>query len=136
VSASTAVEDVFAYVTRVDTMPAWRGDIAVAEQLTEGPLTVGSRIRAGVRVPGRSIGLVIEVTAWEPGASFAFRPVSGPLRTHITHRFAGMDGGTQLTWTEEIKLSGILRPFGPVLAHIVRRQYAATLTRLKAILEA
>lgn len=68
-SASTAVEDVFAYVTRVDTMPAWRGDIAVAEQLTEGPLTVGSRIRAGVRVPGRSIGLVIEVTAWEPGAS-------------------------------------------------------------------
>lgn len=131
-----AVEDVYAYATRVDTMPEWRGDVSEAEQLTDGPLGVGTRIRAGGKALGRPIGFVIEVTELEPGARFGYRPVSGPLRTHNVYTFESEVGGTLVTLTDDIELSGIFRLFEPLMARMVRRQYGANLGRLKAILEA
>lgn len=136
VRIARAPEHVFAYATTVQTMPAWRGDVSEAEQLTDGPLAVGTRIRAGGKVLGRSIGLVIEVMELEPGARFAYRPVSGPLRTHNVYTFEPDAGGTLVTLTDEIELSGIFGLFEPLMARMVRRQYGTNLGRLKAILEA
>jgi hypothetical protein len=45
-------------------------------------------------------------------------------------------GGTQVTWTDEIALSGILRVLEPLMGRGVRRAYEANLAKLKAILEA
>ena len=44
-------------------------------------------------------------------------------------------GGTLVTLTDEIELSGIFRLFESLLARMVRRQYGANFGRLKAILE-
>ena len=129
------VEDVYAYASTVDTMPEWRGDVSEAEQITEGPLAVGTRIRAGGKVLGRPIGIVIEVTELEPGARFGYRPVSGPLRTHNVYTFESEAGGTLVTLTHDIELSGIFGLFEPLMARMVRRQYGANLGRLKAVLE-
>lgn len=129
-------EHVFAYATTVGTMPEWRGDVSEAEQLTDGPIAVGTRIRAGGRVLGRPIGVVIGVTELEPGARFGYRPVSGPLRTHNVYTFEPDAGGTLVTLTDEIELSGIFGLFEPLMARMVRRQYGTNLGRLKAILEA
>lgn len=131
-----AVEDVFAYATAVDTMPEWRGDVSEAEQLTDGPIGVGTRIRAGSRVLGRPVGVVVEVTELEPGARFAYRPVSGPLRTHNVYSFEPEAGGTLVTLTDEIALAGILGLLEPLMARMTQRQYEANLGRLRAILEA
>lgn len=128
-------EDVYAYTTTVDTMPEWRGDISEAEQLTAGPIGVGTRIRAGGKVLGRPIGVVIEVTELEPGTRFGYRPISGPLRTHNVYTFGAEAGGTRVTLTDEIDLAGILGLFEPLLSRMVRRQYRANLGRLKAIME-
>jgi uncharacterized protein YndB with AHSA1/START domain len=136
VRIARAPEDVFAYATTVDTMPEWRGDVSQAEQLTDGPLRVGTRIRAGGRVLGRPIGVVIEVTELEPGVRFGYRPVSGPLRTHNVNTFEPDTGGTLVTLTDEIKLGGIFRLLEPLMGRVVRRGYEANLVRLKAILEA
>lgn len=131
-----APEDVYAYTTTVGTMPEWRGDVSEVEQLTSGPVAVGTRIRAGGKVLGRPIRVVIEVTELEPGAKFGYRPVSGPLRTHNVYTFEPDAGGTRVTLTDEIELSGIFGLFEPLMARMVRRQYGANLGRLKAILEA
>jgi len=130
------VEVVFAYVIAVETMPEWRGDVAEAVQLTDGPFGVGTRIRAGGRFLGRPLGIVVEVTELDPGATFAYRPVSGPLRTRNVYTFESTAGGTQITLTDEIELGGILGLLEPVMARIVRRKYQANLGRLKTILEA
>lgn len=130
------VEDVYAYASTFSAMPAWRGGVSEVGQLTDGPVGVGTRIRAGGRVLGRPVGIVIEVTALEPGSRFAYRGVSGPLRTHNSVTFESVAGGTQVTWTDEIELGGILGPMEPLMARMVRRGYEADLGRLKAILEA
>lgn len=64
------------------------------------------------------------------------RPVSGPLRTHNVYAFESEAGGTLVTLTDEIELSGVFRPFKSLMARMVRRQYEANLGRLKTILEA
>ena len=131
-----AVEDVYAYATTVEAMPEWRGDISEAEQLTDGPIRVGTRIRAGGKVLGRPIGVVIEVTELEPGARFGYRPVAGPLRIPNVYTFESEAGGALVTLTYDIELSGIPAIFEPLMGRMVRRQYEANLGRLKAILEA
>ena len=109
------VAQVYAYTTTVDTMPEWRGDVSEAEQLSDGPLAVGTRIRAGGKALGRSIGLVVEVTELEPGVRFGYRPVSGPLRTHNVYTFESETGGTRVTLTDEIELRGIFGLFEPLM---------------------
>lgn len=128
-------EDVHAYASDYRTMPEWRGGVSEAEQLTDGPVGVGTRIRAGGKVFGRPIGIVIEVTEQEPGVRFGYRPVSGPLRTHNLYTFEPDAGGTLVTLTDEIELSGFFSLFEPLMVRMVRRQYGANLGRLKAILE-
>lgn len=135
VSIHRPVEVVFAYVIAVEAMPEWRGDVAEAVQLTEGPLGVGTRIRAGGRLLGRPLGIVVEVTELEPGATFGYRPVSGPLRSHNVYSFESTVAGTQITLTDEIELGGPLGLLEPVMARLVRRQYQANLARLKTLLE-
>lgn len=129
------VEDVFAYVIAVERMHEWRGDVAEAVQLTDGPFGVGSRIRAGGRLLGRPLGIVVEVTELEPNATFAYRPISGPLQTHNVYSFTGEAGSTQITLTDEVELGGVLGILEPLMARLVRRQYQANLGRLKTILE-
>jgi hypothetical protein len=117
-------------------MPEWRGDVTKAEQLTAGPLAVGTRIQATAKAFGRPMGLVVEVTDLEPGVRFGYRPVSGPLKTHNVYTFEPDAGGTLVTLTDEIEMTGIAGVFEPLMARMVRGQYQANLGRLKAILEA
>jgi uncharacterized protein YndB with AHSA1/START domain len=131
-----AAEDVYAYASTFSTMPEWRGGVSESEQLTDGPVGVGTRIRGGGRVLGRPIGIVIEVTALEPGSRFAYRGAAGPLRTHNIVTFESVAGGTQVTWTDDVELDGILGLLEPLMGRMVRRGYEADLVRLKAILEA
>ena len=129
-------EDVHAYASDYRTMPEWRGGVSESVQLTDGPVGVGTRIRGGGKVLGRPIGIVIEVTAMEPGSRFEYTGAAGPLRTHNVVSFDRVAGGTKVTWTDEVELRGIFGLLEPLMGRMVRRGYEADLGRLKAILEA
>ena len=130
-----AAEDVYAYASTYSTWPEWRGGVSEAEQLTNGPVGVGTRIRGGGKLLGRPVGIVIEVTTLEPGSRFAYRGAAGPLRTHNIVTFESVAGGTQVTWTDDVELRGILGLLEPLMGRTVRRGYEADLGRLKAIME-
>jgi hypothetical protein len=49
-------EDVYAYASTYSTWPEWRGGVSEAEQLTDGPVGVGTRIRGGGKLLGRPMG--------------------------------------------------------------------------------
>jgi uncharacterized protein YndB with AHSA1/START domain len=129
-------EAVHAYARDYRTMPEWRGGISESVQLTDGPVGVGTRIRGGGKVLGRPMGIVIEVTAMEPGSRFAYTGAAGPLRTHNVVTFDSVAGGTKVTWTDEVELRGIFGLLEPLMGRMVRRGYENDLGRLKAILEA
>jgi uncharacterized protein YndB with AHSA1/START domain len=130
-----AVEDVYGYTSAYRTWTEWRGGVSESEQLTDGPVGVGTRIRGGGKLLGRPIGIVIEVTELEPGSRLAYRGAAGPLRTHNVVTFESVAGDTQVTWTDEVELRGIFGLLEPLMGRMVRRGYEADLGRLKAILE-
>jgi hypothetical protein len=107
-----------------------------AEQLTDGPIRVGTRIRGGGKILGRPIGIVIAVTELEPGSRFGYKGAARPLRTHNILTFESVAGGTQVTWTDDIELNGILCLFEPLMGRVASRGYEANLGRMMAVLEA
>jgi uncharacterized membrane protein len=129
------VEDVYAYATTVDTLPQWLGAVVEVEQLTDGPLRVGTRIRAVGTILGRRLVTLVEVTALEPGARFAFTGVTGPFTAHNNYTFESVPGGAKVTDAAEIELSGPLRLVDPLVGAMVRRQFEANLAALKDRLE-
>jgi uncharacterized protein YndB with AHSA1/START domain len=131
-----APEDVYAYATDVDNMTQWLGAVVEAERLTEGPLGVGTRIRAVGKMLGRRMDSLAEVTALEPDARFAFKVASGPLTSHNSYAFESVAGGTKVTDTVEIELGGILGLADPLMGRMMRRRFDANLAVLKARLEA
>lgn len=76
--------------TTTGTLPQWLGAVGEVEQLTDGPLRVGTRIRADGKMPGRHMDTFVEVTALEPGARLAFTGALGavqePQRLHVRER--------------------------------------------------
>lgn len=131
-----AVEDVYAYATTVETLPQWLGRVEDVEQLTDGPLGAGTRIRAVGRMFGRQLVTLVEVTALEPGATFAFTGVTGPFTAHNRYTFESVAGGTRVTDTAEAEASGPMRLLDPMMSRMMRRQFEANLAALKDRLEA
>ena len=73
------VAEVFAYVTDPAKLHEWQTNTLEVEQLTDGPLGVGTRLRE-VHVAGRRrMEQVVEVSAYEPGRRFDLDLVEGPL---------------------------------------------------------
>lgn len=130
-----AVEDVYAYATTVDTLPQWLGRVQEIEQLTDGPLGVGSRIRAVGKMLGRRLITLVEVTALEPGARFAFTGVTGPFTAHNNYTFESVAGGTKVTDSAESEMSGPVRLIDPLVGRMMHRQFEANLAALKDRLE-
>ena len=79
---------------------------------------------------------VVEVTALERGARFAFTGVTGPFTAHNTYTFESVPGGTKVTDSAESELSGPLRLIDPLVGRMMHRQFVANLAALKDRLEA
>lgn len=130
------VDEVYAYVADFERWPQWRTDVTGGRLVTEGPLRLGSRAQGTARILGRSVTVEVEVTALEPGSTFGYRPVSGPLRTDNLYTFERRDGGTLVVLADDIELSGAFRVLMPVVPAFVRSVYRKNLAGLKAACEA
>src|SRR3954447_698822 len=108
--ASTTVEiarppaDVFAFVTDPTKLSAWQ-DAEEVQQLTDGPVQAGTRLREVHPLTGRRRVELTEVVECAPGRVFIPRlegpPVDGRWGSAPTPT-----GGTRVTLTPLAKLSG------------------------------
>ena len=56
---------VFDFVVDERNEPRYNPHMRRAEQLTDGPIGVGTRFRAEIRSPGRTVPMVTELTAYQ-----------------------------------------------------------------------
>jgi hypothetical protein len=108
------------------------------EQITSGPVGVGTRFRAQERVPGTFVS-VCEITVLEAPRLIGWKAwVDGVMRTEWEFRLSPTVGGTCLVQTSRWQPMG---PIGGLLLHLHRkrnvpRENRRTLDRIKAVLEA
>jgi len=130
------VMDVFNYASDPANMPRWAGEVMEAELLSTGPMAVGSRARGVGKLLGRRFEVTIEVTAYEPGRTFAFQSVAGPVKSHNSLTFDELNGITRVTESVEAELAGFLGLADPLVARALNRQFETNLANLKDLLEA
>jgi uncharacterized protein YndB with AHSA1/START domain len=135
IEVARPVPEVFEYITDPGNLPEWQGT-ATVEQLTPGPVGVGTRFREVRQLLGRRVESISEVSAYEPDRRFDLRIVSGPAPVDDRWAFEAVDGGTRVHFSTEGRAPRLLRPLEPVLAMILRRRREAHHRRLKRALEA
>ena len=121
--------DVFAELTAVERFPEWliASGIVRVERLDEGPLAVGTRLRIGQSVGGRSTVLDGAVTVVEPGSAFGLRGRDPDgVTIELDARLSSEDGlTTRMRWSLRMGLPLRYRMFESMVAPQAKR--AATL---------
>jgi hypothetical protein len=126
--------EVFAFCEGPKTMALWQGTLVSAEKLTEGPWRVGSLIKMVQKVMGREVGIMLEITEYDPPNKYCFKNHSQiPFEGCQTYR--SKDGGTWLTLVIEAKTQGLARLMDGVLKKQLEKQTEEDLKRLKGLLE-
>lgn len=129
-------DDVFAFLAVRDNDPVWMSAVLESEWLDgAGPVALGRRGRMAMKMFGRRIEYVDEVTAYEPGRQIAHRTIEGPFDLNTACLCEPADGGCRVTVVAEAdRMVG--RILDPLVASLIRRGFSADLSKLKAILEA
>lgn len=130
--------DVFAALIDIERYPTWliASGIVRVERLDPGPITVGSRLRIGQTVAGRSTVLEGTVTELVSDAGFGLK-ARDPEGVSIEIKAALVPDGdtTRLRWSLRIGLPLRFRMFESMVTPQARRAAALDLEAFKRHLE-
>ena len=132
-------EDVWAFLTATDNLPAFESQITRLTQLTDGDVGLGTRYEGATNVLGRKLEWTTEIVEFEPPTRSRTKSVEGKLPFEITYTLAPDGNGTRFTYRIEAE-SGLAGLFGRLGDPLVERAQARTvktnLANLKELLEA
>lgn len=134
VDIARAPEDVYAFVVDPANLSVWQ-DAEDAQQVTEGPVGVGTRFREVHKVMGRRRVELTEVVECDPGRVFHIRVVEGPPVDGRWEFASTPGGGTHLTLTPLAHLSGRMHVANRALEHVTALAFRRFHRRLKRALE-
>lgn len=130
-------EEVWDFVTEPSNFPVWMSSVIEFEPEGTGELEVGDRARQVLKVAGRRIESVKEVTDRVPAERFSFGTAEGPFPDSVTFAFGDVEGGTRMRVRGETPgLGGVFgRLSEPLVTRMFRRDLRSGLENLKTLLE-
>jgi carbon monoxide dehydrogenase subunit G len=139
ITIARSPEDVWAFLTETDNIPAFESQITDIEQVTDGAVHIGTQWTGHTSVLGRKFGWTSEVVEFDPPTRSKTKAVEGRLRFEVTYTLAPEDGGTRFTYRidAESGLGGIFGKLGdPLVERAQQRTVRTNLANLKELLEA
>ena len=127
-------EDVFAFVADFSQVPTWNYAITSTEQVTPGPVALGSTFRQVRSIPAVAEE-EFEVTDWEPGRRVAITGDFGPFSGTLSYRVESVPEGTLLTNDVELSSRGVLGVAGRLAGPRLKAAIAQNLEVLRRGLE-
>jgi uncharacterized membrane protein len=129
-------QEVFDFVTNLSNDPQWQSSIESVEQVSDGPIGVGSTWRYVSKYLGRKNETEIQMTSYEPPRHSTVKAVSGPIPFENTHTFQAQDGGTLLTFTGQAEIGGFFKMAEGLAGKQLEKQIESDAAALKKLLEA
>jgi uncharacterized protein YndB with AHSA1/START domain len=102
------VEDVFDFVANERNEPRYNPRMLTAELISGEPIGVGSRFRAELQAPGRTMPMTIEFTEFDRPYRLASSTRSSIMSTVGALTFEPVPDGTRMRWTWHVEPHGIL----------------------------
>ena len=130
-------QEVFDYLIVAENLVVWDSSILEVEQVTSGPVQVGTRWRGVSKILGRRFEWTTEVTELESPTRSTTRAVEGKLRFTVTYALQPDNGGTRFTYKVEADpgLGGIFgRLTDPLVEKAQRRTVRGNLDTLAELL--
>jgi hypothetical protein len=129
------VDVVFAMVANYQNSSRWVSGALEHQQVTPGPIGVGTIIRTRGHFMGRQIETTRTVIAFEPPVRYAFRSAYQQVPFTNTLVLDPVSTGTRLTATVEGEPTGLYQAAMPLILSLIRQQLEGDLRRLKKLLE-
>jgi carbon monoxide dehydrogenase subunit G len=129
------VKDVFAFVTNLNNMPKWNSAVVSLQQVTPGPMDVGTKFKSVGEMMGRRIEGEVQVTSYEPDSKTGFQMNAGPVQVNVTIAFKTVGTGTKVSLNAQGNPGGLFKLAEPVMAGRIKSMMEDNLARLKSILE-
>jgi carbon monoxide dehydrogenase subunit G len=129
------VKDVFAFVANLNNMSKWNAAVVSLQQLTPGPVGVGTKFKSVGEMMGRRIEGEVQVTAYEPDTRTGFQMQAGPVQVNVTIAFKPVGTGTKVSLNAQGNPGGLFKLAEPVMAGRIKSLMEENLARLKSVLE-
>ena len=127
---------VFDYISHMENDPLWCPEVKRVTPLNNDPPGVGKTYEMMARpIPQNQEG-GYEITHFNPPTSMELKLWQGTSAGTTTYQLEEVDGGTRLVYETNVKLSGVAKPFEPVVGWLTTRSRGPRmLANLKSILE-
>lgn len=125
------ITEVFDYVADLRNEKAWNPGARRVTKLEEGPVRVGSTFEA--EYAGAGV-LQIVVTKYDRPTMLRYRSVGRSMELTSTIVCAETPGGCVLTMMMDVEPAGLLKLASPLMALMLRRQFASSADRLQRTL--
>ena len=130
------IDDVWRVVADIEGQPRWMHEMKAVRLLSDGPLGVGTRGEADVRIFGISVTDPITITAFEPPRRFALRHEGRFSGEGVIELEPGADGETTIVRWDERLVPPVLPHLGGLIqAPILGAIFGADLDRLRELVE-
>ena len=129
------IGEVFDFVADQTNAPRWQNGLEQVRRVTDGPPGVGTKHVVVRKFLGRRLELINEYAHFEPNAEITFTGASGPSRFEVSYRTEETAEGTRLSCHMRMEQKGLFALADRVVAASLRRDFAANLRNLKALLE-
>ena len=123
--------EVFAGLTNFSQWPRWQGGLISVDQISPGPLAVGSQLRQ-VRSSGNPKESLIEVTRLVPDHLLGVKSPSPPLAWQGIFTLEPVDTNTRFGLEFKIEASGLTGLIGYLIIRLTLKQELKT---FKALVE-
>jgi uncharacterized protein YndB with AHSA1/START domain len=130
------VEEVFAFVTRIENWNQWDAQLAEVKKTSEGPVGVGTTCQEVRHFMGRRMESTNEITEYEPNRKLSFKSTSGPFPVEGGYTFESVEGGTKFTVKGQAETGGFFKLTDPIVRRAVKGQLETINANLKELLEA
>ena len=128
------VEDVFEFVAEERNEPRYNPQMRDAEQISEGPIGVGTRFWTELETMGRTMPMIVEFTGYERPRRLGSVTRSSMMETEGALTFESVPGGTRICWSWEVRPRGVLKLMAPIVGAIGRRKEQGIWGNLKRLL--
>jgi hypothetical protein len=130
------VDEVFDFVADERNEPRFNLQMVTAEQVSAGPIGLGTQFRAQIKTGARTVEMAIEFTVFERPVRLGSRTQMPGMDIEGMLTFEPVGEVTRMRWSWTLHPHGLLRLVPWLVAFIGRRQETTIWTSLKHYLEA
>ena len=130
------VEQVFTFVADLENTPKWQTGVVNSKKVSEGPIQTGTKFKEVVRVLGRPLDTICEITEYQLNRKMAFKSTtSEAIEYEGQFTFESRDGGTRVDIAGTGELKGLWRLVEPLFAGDIKKTVGDELKQIKRFLE-